>query len=452
MAITDTGADGTWAIGVNWPYPKVYFGRYYTLALAISVATGQLWVYELYCTTSDAWTATAVKSLGAIANIDSVAIADFGEFYAVSNFGITANTVYMDGFLRDPSGRLVDLPTASIPSFGTCCNFNGQAIIGCIKHSGDDHFGDMGYNTVAWSKIGKFDFRLAPLKSDEEYDGSFYINPDVGYKNMEWGEWNTGIVYKVKKLGKGVVVYGDGGRGFLYPVNEPVVSFGFKSLEGPGVRYADHVGGNEDEHVFIDEDNSVWRVSADKTEELGYSDYIDDLITADIQITHVPGRQRYYISDGVAGFCLTPQGMYSTNQLVSSAGLYRGTLCGFFLDDADYEARIETDVLDFGQRGMKTVSGLEVGGANYDGSSTRIEASIKFRYDHITSGFTQSSWVKLSPEGTAVILVTAPEVKLLARISDYRSTTMTLDYIKARLKMSDKRFIRGPRSASNIAS
>lgn len=448
MSIVDAGGNANWSISNVWPYPKVYFGRYYTLAFVIGLSS-ELWVYELYCTTGDAWTATAVKSLGATANINSVSVADFGEFYAISRFGITNNVVYIDGFLRDPSGRLVDLPTNSVPTFGTCCNFNGQAIIGCIAHGGDDHWGDLGYNSVAWSRIGKFDFRLAPLKHDEEYDGNFYLQPDAGYRNMEWGEWNTGIVYKVKKLGKGIVVYGDGGRGFLYPVNEPVVTFGFKYMEGPGVRSTNHVGGSEDEHIFIDEYDEVWRVTSEKTEKLGYKDFIEDMTAEDIQITYVAGRQRYYISDGVYGFCLTPQGMYSTNQLVSSAGIYRGTLCGFFSDDSDYEARVETEVLDFQQRGMKTISGIEVGGEFYDGASSPLEVSIKYRYDHKAASFSQTGWISLNPEGQGVLPVTAPDVKLLLRADDYRSNTINLDYIKARIKMSDRRFIRGAYDASH---
>jgi len=450
MAIVDAGANGIWAIGSNWPWPKIYFGRNYTLAFVKGLASGYLWVYELYCTTGDAWTATAVKSLGALTNIDKVEVADFGEFYAVSRFGITNNVAYMDGFLREPSGRIVDLPTDSVPVFGTCCNFNGQAIIGCIAHGDDDHWGDLGYNSVVWSSIGKFNFRLTPLDSGSgTKDGKFWLQPDVGWRNMPWGEWRTGIVHKVAKLGKGVMVYGDGGSALLFPVNEPAVTFGLKDSIGPAVRSGNHIAGDENGHVVIDDFDEVWRIGSDGPEKLGYKDYIRGLTAGNIHVSHVPGRQRFFISDGVTGFCLTPSGMYEVHQLVSSAGTYRGILCGFFKDSEDYEARVETDILDYNQRGMKTISCLEVGGDFYDGSETPIKVSIKYRYDHKTASFSQTGWVSVNPEGQAVLPVTAPEFKLLVKVDDYRGNTVNLDYIKARIKMSDRRFIRGTYDASH---
>jgi len=449
MAIVDAGGEGTWSIGANWPWPKIFFGRYYTLAFVIG-EDDELWVYELYCTTGDAWTATAVKSLGATTYIDKVEVADFGEFYAVSRFGVVANVVYIDGFLRDPSGRTVDLPTDSVPAFGTCCNFNGQAIIGCIAHGDDDHWGDLGYNSIMWSRIGRFNFRITPLDSgDVVKDGKLWVQPDVGWTNMKWGEWRTGVVHRIMKLGKGVMVYGDGGTGLLHPVVEPAVTFEPVESVGPAVRSGNHVAGDENQQIAIDDRDEVWRFSSGESEKLGYRDYIGDLTAGSIHISYVPNRQRYYISDGSTGFCLTPFGMYETNQLISSAGLYRGTLCGFFIDSEDYEARIETDIFDYNQRGMKTISGIEVGGDFYDGSDTALKVSIKYRYDHKASGFSQTSWVVLNPEGQAVIPVTAPEVKLCLKADDYRDNTLSLDYIKARIKMSDRRFIRGAYDASH---
>lgn len=449
MAIVDVGALGTWTIGANWPWPKIYFGWNYTLAFVLG-DSDELWVYELYCTAGDAWTATAVKSLGDPDNINSVSIADFGEFYAVSRYGVVDNTAYIDGFLRDPSGRLVDLPSDNVPVFGTCCNFNGQAIIGCVAHGDDDHWGDLGYNSVMWSRIGRFNFRITPLDSgDVTRDGKAWVQPDVGWTNMDWGEWRTGVVHRVAKLGKGVMVYGDGGTGTLYPVNEPTVTFGKKDSVGPPVRSSNHVAGDENEHVVISDSNEVWMVSDSGFKKLGYKDFIGTLTAGDIHVSHVVGKQRYYISDGVTGFVLTPFGMYEAHQLVSSAGLYRGTLCGFFIDSEDYEARIETDIFDYNQRGMKTISGVEVGGNFYDGGDTLMQASYKYRYDHRANGFSQTSWVDLNPEGQMALPITAPEVKLCLKASDYRDNTLNLDYIKARIKMSDRRFIRGAYDASH---
>ena len=436
---------GTWET-TTWPWPQVLFGNYYTLGLAL-VSTN-VWLFDLYCDTSDIWQGTAKLSLGANATIDHVDFADFHSFYAISTFAEVANVITVDGVIRDLTGGGDDhtlLPTANIPKFGTCCNFNGQGIIGCIDHASDADFGDAGYNTVMWSAIKSFDF--LPYDSTREKT----LDQTAGWTHMDWGEYRTGIVYKVKKLGNVVVVYGNGGLCQLIPVEEPTVTFARGPVFGVGIGSANHIAGDDNRHLYLDHNNELWLVELKAgPQKLGYKDYMEDLTNANIRITYAPSRKRFFISDGVTGYGLTEHGLYSTNQLVCSVGDYRGkNLCGFYKDDEDYEWRIESGDVDFKQRGFKTLTNLEVG-ANYTKETEDIETSVKYRFSYKNS-LSQTDWIIANPNGISTPMISGIDFRFLVRGADYRSAIMTLDYLIARAKFSDKRNVRGLRSSKGVS-
>lgn len=439
--------DGTWSIGDNWPWPIVFFGSYYTIG--IGQDDTNLKLYELYCDTSDLWTASEIVTLGAAANISFVDFADFHKFYAISVFGESGGTVSVDGVIRNPGDSApltTALPTSNVPAFGTCCNFNGQGIIGCIAHGDESNFGDMGYNSVAWSRIGYYNFRINNTDEDRVFDQT------AGYMSLDWGEYGTGVLHKVMKLGNSVLAIGEG-MARLVPVTEPAVTFGKQPLPYPGITSGNHIAGTDKVACYMDENSELWMVSAGfEFTKLGYKEFLEDLTRADVRVTYCPGREAFFISDGSTGYCLTAQGLYSTNQLVSAVGTFRGTDCGFFLDSEDYEARVETGILDFAQRGMKTIGVIEVGADYYDGNDTALQASIKYRYDHKDQAFSQTSWKVLNKEGILTMPVTAPEVKLAIKAEDYRNASLNLDYAKVRVKLSDKRSMRGTHNVSNVSS
>lgn len=437
MAINE--ATGTWET-TTWPWPQVLFGSYFTLGLAL-VSTN-VWLFDLYCNTSDVWQGTARLSLGANAYIDHVDFADFHNFYAVSTFAEVANAIYVDGVIRDLVGGgdyHTTLPTSNVPKFGTCCNFNGQTIIGCIDHASDTDFKDAGYNTVMWSGIGKFDFL--------DYDASREktLDPTAGHSHMDWGEYRTGIVYKVKKLGNAVIVYGNGGITKLIPVDSPAPTFGRQNINAVGIGSANHIAGDDNVQLYLDHNNELWLVGGDfKPQKLGYKDFMEDLTNADVRVTYAPSRKRFFISDGVIGYGLTEHGLYSTNQLVCSIGDYRGrNFCGFFKDSADYKWRIESGDIDFKQRSFKTVTTLEVG-ANYTKGTKDIETSVKYRFNH-KDALSQTDWIMANPNGVTTPMISGIDFRFLARGADYRGSTLNLDYLTTRVKFSDKRNVRGLR-------
>jgi len=406
-------------------------------------------------------------------------VADFGTFYIVSVFGYDSDNDPVSGsFVRDVTaesgwGAITALPTAAAPGFVTACNFNGQCVGGGVTTS-DHPWDDYDLGNVMWSAIGSFDFR--PMQDQT-----------AGFTSIPWirrAEAETksgqGIVLKVMKLGKTVTVYSNNGKMLLVPFAlESLTGFGIRNIPGPGIASGNHVAGDEDAHCFLDTSDELWFASGDgKFEKLGYKEFFEAMTSANIIITYVPQKKRFFISDGVTGYGLTEYGLYSTNQLVTSAGYHEGAFCGFWGDSGDYEIRFETDILDFNQRGMKTLSVLEFGADFYrdlgeieamfdddfiiiddedaeilgDPDVDILEASVKFKYNYRGGSFDQTGWKRLNREGIVYPIITATEFKILLRGGGYQNAEASVSYLSARLKMSDKRSIRGLYHAGKTAS
>lgn len=115
---------------------------------------------------------------------------------------------------------------------------------------------------------------------------------------------------------------------------------------------------------------------------------------------------------------------------------------GFFKDSGDYELRLETDTLDFGQRGMKMLTVVEAG-MQYDKGSYPAEVSVRYKYNYMEETFSRSAWKMLNNEGVAYPMITASELKVLLRAPDYRKCRASISYLNLRIKLSDRRSIRG---------
>lgn len=124
------------------------------------------------------------------------------------------------------------------------------------------------------------------------------------------------------------------------------------------------------------------------------------------------------------------------------ADFKNSTMFGFFKDSGDYELRLETDVLDFGQRGMKMLTVVEAG-VQYDKGDYPAEVSVKFKYSYKEESFSKSPWKVLNNEGVVYPMITASELKILLRAQDYRECRASISYLNLRIKLSDRRSIRG---------
>jgi len=441
---------GSWS--VTWPWPQAIFGSYYTWAWAVAdtddCAAGipagddDLILFELYCSTSDVWTGDYIASFGAIENINQVDIIDFGSFYAATAFGYSGGSPTITGLIRlpgisKPSTQYTSLETSQVPEFITGCNFNGQAVIGGII-STNATWEERGLSSVCWSRIGQFDFR-----PDE--------HQTAGYRDMDWGEWGEGIVYKVRKLGNYVVVFGDGGTSVLIPRRGPAVTFGYKRLPIPGVRSGNHIAGDQHVQAVIDTNYDLWLIdSSMKPRKLGYREWFQDLLTYTHEsndyrtlATYVPSKKRFYFSNGNDCYVLTEYGLYTCHQNVTSAGDYRGkVLCGFFEETADYEWRAETAPMNFNQAGFKTLQHAVLQG-HYVKSTYNPYLRVKYKNDVGSVTYSASDWKELNPQGALAPIITAQQFKVGIKGTDYRSSELLLDSIDLKIKVTDKHLIRG---------
>ena len=426
MSITGTG---TWDT-VTWPWPQVKFLEYYTLGFAL-ISTN-LHMYELTCNSSDVWVATDMQDLGAVSNIDQIDVAESGTFYIITIYGKPGGVPTIDSYIRNPGTAtplVTQLPATRIPEGMAVCNFNGQFLIGGILPADSDEFADMRLNSVAWGQIGRMEYRIDNATTRT-----------AGYMNMPWGEYKQGLIYKLKKIGDRVLVYGDGGKAFLVPYSLPKSGFGLDTkLPHAGVRSGWHVDGDETIHAFIDTDYDLWIVDQSyKFEKLGYREYMKGMITvADTKISYEPNSKRFYISNGVEGYVLNEHGLYSTNQFVTSIGNYRGkVLCGFFSIGDDSKYRLVSDTMDFRIRGLKTLESMEVGGY----SPVDLKVAVDYRYDH-SKAFARSTWKTTNKRGGAIVNMTALEFRLCVEASAFAD--VNIDYINTSIKVVDKRMIRG---------
>ena len=198
------------------------------------------------------------------------------------------------------------------------------------------------------------------------------------------------------------------------------------------------IGGNENIHVFVDTDGNLWRIKKDfSIQKLGYREYMNLMTAADIVVEHNPVLREFHISDDSYGFILTEKGLGKCYQEVTTVAVDNGTSYGVFHDQSDAQARIITDTLDFGLRGLKTLQTVEVGGYH---SSGTVSAYAQWRVDK-TAALTTSPTVLVNPDGVSTLVVTADEFRVGLTYTSYSG--VEVDYMNFKLKLSDKRYVRG---------
>jgi len=382
-----------------WPFPQLFLLREFRL-MATETA-----VYEC----DEDWNPTLVIS--GLETGDIWQVADFGKFLLLTN---GSQLVQRNGATGAWSSFV---STTSLPSMKTVCNFRGQIIGGNITG-----WEDCDQNYVAWSDIGSAEF----------YPG---LRNEAGYASMSW----NGSVLRVLELGDLVAVYGENGISLLKPSSQYM---GIKELDLPGIPVAGAVGGSNRSHVFVDYSGALWLMGPDgKPKKLGYREFISEMDAGEIVISYNRQQNEFYISDGVLGFVLGENGLCQTHQLVSSAVFDNGVLLGTYESDGDEEALVVTDVMDFGQRAFKT---LEIMSANCS-SANKMWMQVYWRSD-VQGAWAQSDWQWINPTGFTTPMMTAIDFKLAFKAENF--SDVKLAYIKSRIKLSDKRSIRGTYNAT----
>ncbi len=341
-------------------------------------------------------------------------IADFGGYLLAANGNVMVK--------RDPAtGTWSSFASATdIPRVLTICNFKGQAIGGNVK---TDWY-DCDTGSVVWSEIGSAKFTPTKLNT-------------AGYRPiLPFG----GTILRVKRLGDLIMVYGSDGVAAMVPVGDPAPTFGFKEILNIGIPCKGAIGGDEHVHAFVDTDGWLWKVKeGSMPERSGYQEFFSPMLDNDIMVSLDPSEQEFYISDGTANYLLTPYGLCKTYQYVTSVFLDGDDTIGPFTSSGVTSFRVVTDTLDFGLRGFKSLGVVELG-VDTGEVDQDVDVALYHRSNK-KNAFSQTSYIHTNPEGWTYPNITAHEFRLCVQADDYAG--IKLDYINARVKVVDRRGIRG---------
>lgn len=412
---------GTWTIGDNWPYPKLFFTDFWIMAVAVKGSA--LALYDM-TNSGNTWTATEKVELGTAADIESVDVAGFERYAVITVSKGSTKQVYEKNY---STGAVTATAVGTIPGANSVCNYRGQLILGGLYSTGAPWDG-LEACSVAWSDIGS-----TVVKPNEDVS--------AGFRQLPWDENANATIYKVLPLGDFVMIYGDNGVGMIKTqVVDKYPAMMFQDLRRAGAVGTYAVDGDEEQHLYLSKNNDLNLVTAKGVQKLGYRDFMSQL-SGTIVITYDTSRKRFYISDGSLSFVYNGIGLYSTYQCVSSVGDYKGILCGFTKANADTRVRLTTTAFDGGVQGYKTLEAVE-SGLVYDSSSYSFEGSIYAKYDYGGS-FVQTPWVALNKRGMFTQKLTGREFKISLRSTYDAGSEFQLSSLLGKLKFSDKTNIRG---------
>ncbi len=314
---------------------------------------------------------------------------------------------------------------------------------------------DIDSNWILWSSIGGGDFPLWLFYPDRAFLGNIRGSAETGYTlsktiitdmvtRNEFGfmplPWQ-GTVYTIKPMGKDLIVYGDNGITALVPTREPVPTYGVQHISSTGIMGRGAVGGDDTQHIFLDNDGYLWRMKGLNPERLGYREFFTGYSSNTI-ISHDSRDDEFYISDETNSYLLTPVGLGEAKERVTSLVYKVGVLSGVIEDSGDSESQVVTDTIDFGS--IATIQMVKLSLV----ASANIDVAIDYRYND-DDAFVRSTFVRVNNQGIAYPLVSASQMRIVVRSSDY--INMDLDEIEYSVKFSDRRFRRSI-SASQVTT
>ncbi len=411
----------------NWPFPQFLKQESWKILVVRDHINERDMVYSF----DDSYAITEVFAIDELIYGQGtlMEMADFGEYTFLTNGVIM---LYWDPTLGAWDNAVA---IATIPMMRTVCNFKGQMIGGCVLSNWPVADPQCDETYIVWSNIG--DVSFVPNRRNE-----------AGYRRDPFG----GEVYHVRRLGDDVIVYTSNGITRMFPVSSPAATFGFEELHGVGVLNRGAVNGDLNQHLVIDRDYVVWKVTKEGLKELGYAEYIEGLdaeygagIPRNVIVNFNPYKRDFYISDGTKSLLLSPYGMTNYPDPVSAVWYDEVNwheLCGLpeTPDEENYPL-IVSDIIDMGYRAQKTIYTVELGGSALINPTVAIDWRM-----HPLVNFERTDFVPVNNEGIATLIISGTEFRICVK-SDFFVQAIdfssSLDYITARWKMTDLRGLRG---------
>lgn len=479
---------GAFAIDFEWPWPQLFKGSVYTI-----LATDKF----IFLVNEDDWSLFDLNDLrqalsptlqATVTRGNRWKFADFGETWFLHN---GMNTVFHSGkHIVDGSADVVYV--GKTPRVQAGCAFKGRNYMGgfdsdkfwqaaiktFFKGLADKKttglattLQNLGPNHVWWSSASGGDMTFlfhviadahSSIVTSSTYSStqSFWIDKirenTWGFRRMPW----KGRVWDMMPLGDVVMVYGEGGVTALVPDAEGVVGMKKFPMLNMGC-YPEAVGGNEDEHLFMANDRSLWYIDANlKPSRLGYKEYMQSFVGTTVAITHDSSesdpdrgnRGEFYICDGNKAFILTGSGLTEHSQQITSLINTQGKVYGMGQSAdgmADKTFTLRSDTVDMGWSDLKRVQFIEMLGetpvfGKSEEAVPTLQAFVDFSYSR-RQAFSTSDLVTMNDEGVAHIGVSAKQFRIGVKAGDFRD--VNIDRLVARYQVEGKRYIRGPNAA-----
>jgi hypothetical protein len=393
---------------LDWPFPQVFKGMDNTYLAAR---------HYLY-TVDSSWSLTQLTAWFSSATWWD--FADFGTFVAFTN-GSTRIIVDV------ASGTYHFATAAEFPACKCLCNLNGQLVIGNTAN---------GNNFVEWSEIGYSYFTpglsnvagFAPLRSQGEL----------------WRLMPLRVVEENKER-RLVIAYCSDGIFVLTPHKMPAITFGIDHATYFGITSQGAVGGDENQHLFIDEHGFLRRLTPKGIDRLGFQEFFEPMLGTDIQITYDSAEREWNICNGSVGYRLNDGGLTQIDQLVSGGVVTQGAFAGVSNAAAMTTVEFYTDSIDFGVRAGKTIEAVELSGIGL------ASAQVCVQWKKPDGTFQSAPWQPVNQELIAYPKTYGDTFRFGVRIVNASNVELD-DEIRVRWKLSDKRAIRGMYGAAKAAA
>lgn len=408
----DNHLPDTIAMYYDWPFPQFLVGESVNILVIRNNIDQEDAVYQIG---DDYATVTPIFDVDELTfgKGTLMEMADFGEYVFMTNGVIM---IYYDPVL---TAWIPTVALANIPMMRTVCNFKGQMIGGCVLSA----WHDCDETSIVWSRIGELNF--TPDRKNT-----------AGYRRDPFG----GEVYHVRRLGDSVVVYSSKGITLMSPVHTPAATFGFTELSDVGVVNRGAVGCGKDQHVYVDKEYHLHRITSNGDEDLGYYEYMDELEDGDVIITHDPVKKDFYIGNSTKTYLLSPYGLTEVPQHPSAMWRDVEHRDVYMIPEAidDYEPLIESEVIDMGFRGEKTIFTIEA--AALATMNPMVSAAWAKSFFPEVWGYTD--YVPVNYEGVANLIISGVDFMIRLKFDNVFSGSR-ISYIKVRYKMTDMKSIRG---------